>query len=325
MVRGGCWLAGLLLVLSQPTLAAVAVLVHGYASDASTWELSGINGQLELHGWPRGGVFTPSPAGVHLLPGPGQQAANRTYSVNLPAEAPLALQADLLRRALDVVRRQHPDERLYLAGHSAGGVVARMVVAGSNPFRVDALVTIASPHLGTVRAAQGLDVVDSKPFFCPGPGIDLLKSIVGGSSYDYLKYSRGVLLDLLPAESGNLLFWLNQQPHPDINYYAVVRQTPFALGDELVPAYSQDMNNVPALRGRARVLLTSAGHSLNPNDGLLLAGILNGGDPPQASPAAAVEPGQSATASAVNSDQRALRTSSKGSDSSAVDRSLSHN
>lgn len=272
------WLAGLLaLVFCQPAPAAVVVLVHGYASDAGTWELSGINGELELHGWLRGGVFTPSPVGVHLLPGPGQQAANKTYSVNLPAEAPLGIQADLLRRVLEAVRLQHPGEPLYLAGHSAGGVVARMVVLGANPFRVAALVTIASPHLGTVRAAQGLDVVDSKPFFCPGPGIDLLKSIVGGNSYDYLKYSRGVLLDLLPAESGNVLFWLNQQPHPDIRYYAVVRQTPFALGDELVPAYSQDLNNVPALRGRAEVLVTSAGHSLNPHDGVLLAGILNGG------------------------------------------------
>jgi len=325
MTRGRCWFVGALLaVLCQPAVAAVVVLVHGYASDAGTWERSGINGQLELHGWLRGGVFTPSPAGVHLLPGPGQQAPNRTYSVNLPAEAPLAIQADLLGRTLDQVRRQNPDETLYLAGHSAGGVVARMVVAGTNPFRVAALVTIASPHLGTVRAAQGLDVVDSKPFFCPGPGIDLIKSIFGGSSYDYLKYSRGVLLDLLPAESGNLLFWLNQQPHPDIRYYAVVRQTPFALGDELVPAYSQDLNNVPALHGRAEVLLTSAGHSLNPNDGVLLAGILNGGPQPPAVQSVSSPVGPAASPDS-QAPQRALRTSSKGSDSSAAGRILSHN
>jgi pimeloyl-ACP methyl ester carboxylesterase len=270
----------LTVLLCRPAGGAVAVLVHGYASDASTWELSGINSELEVRGWLRGGIFTPSPAGVHLLPGAGQGAANKTYSVNLPAEAPLAVQADLLRRVLASVRAQHPDEPLYLAGHSAGGVVARMVILGPNYFRVSALVTIASPHLGTARAAQGLDVVDAKPFFCPGPGIDFLKSLVGGSGYDYLKYSRGVLVDLLPAESGNLLFWLNQQPHPDIRYYAVVRKTPFALGDEIVPAYSQDLNNVPALRGRAEVLMTTAGHSLNPHDGVLLAGVLNGGSAP---------------------------------------------
>lgn len=297
MARRRSWLAGLLaVVVFQPASAAVVVLVHGYASDASTWELSGINAELELRGWLRGGVITPSPAGVHLLPAAGRQAVNKTYSVNLPAEAPLGIQAGLLQQALGAVRAQHPDEPLFLAGHSAGGVVARMVLLGANHFQVTALVTIASPHLGTARAAQGLDVVDSKPFFCPGPGIDLLKSIFGGDGYDYLKHSRGVLLDLLPAESGNVLFWLNQQPHPDIRYYAVVRKTPFALGDEVVPAYSQDLNNVPALRGRAEVLVTSAGHSLNPQDGVLLAGILNGGSL-QASHAPAKQAGADATAS----------------------------
>ena len=45
-------------------------------------------------------------------------------------------------------------------------------------------------------------------------------------------------------------------------------------GDDLVPGYSQDMNNVPALRGQAKVLMTATGHRLNPDDGQLLAGIL---------------------------------------------------
>ena len=61
-----------------------------------------------------------------------------------------------VERALAALRLQYPAEPLYLAGHSAGGVVARVVLLGANPFRVAALVTIASPHLGTVRAAQGL-------------------------------------------------------------------------------------------------------------------------------------------------------------------------
>jgi triacylglycerol lipase len=265
----------LLGLIVQPSVADVLVLVHGYASDAQTWEFSGINSQLESQGWSRAGVLTPAGSGMAYLPGVGHSSANKSYSVNLPAEAPLLVQADYLRAALNVLRQNHPQERLILAGHSAGGVVARLAVLGNNPFRVDQLVTIASPHLGTVRAAQGLDVVDSKPFFCPGPGIDLLKSVVGGRRYDYLKHSRGVLIDLLPAESGNLLAWANQQPHPDIRYYSVVRQTPFALGDEIVPAFSQDMNNVPALRGRVQVVSTDAGHSLNPYDGSVLAGILN--------------------------------------------------
>jgi triacylglycerol lipase len=265
-----------LLLSGNPVCGDILVLVHGYASDARTWELSGVNSELQRHGWPRAGVLTPAGWGAPS-PAHAQGVPNRSYTVNLPAEAPLLVQADYLRAVLNPLRQLYPADRLILVGHSAGGVVARLVVLGANPYRVDRLITIAAPHLGTVRAAQGLDVVDAKPFFCPGPGIDFLKSLVGGSDYDYLRHSRGVLLDLLPVQSGNLLSWLNQQPHPDIRYDAVVRQTAFALGDELVPAYSQDMNNIPALRGRVEVFLTFAGHGLNPYDGVLLAGILNQG------------------------------------------------
>ena len=270
-----CLIIGLLL-MNQPLRADVLVLVHGYASNANTWEFSGINHELQAHGWPRAGILTPlGPAGLPIVTGVVPDSENKSFSVNLPAEAPLLVQADYLRAALYGVRQRHSEDRLILVGHSAGGVVARLIVLGDNPYRVDELISIASPHLGTVRAAQGLDVVDSKPFFCPGPGVDFLKDMFGGGSYDYLKHSRGVLIDLLPAESGTVLTWLNLQPHPDISYTSVVRKTPFAFGDELVPAYSQDMNNVPVLRGRVKVLYTDAGHSLNPGDGILLAGILD--------------------------------------------------
>lgn len=275
MRRHAVILAGLLSsLLLRPALADVLVLVHGYASNAETWELSGVNSALQSRGWQRGGIYTLTSAGMQHFPGPAGSADKITYGVNLPAEAPLLLQRDLLANTLYQIRQHHPDEKLILAGHSAGGVVARLGLLGGNPFRVSALITIAAPHLGTTRAVQALDVVDSKPFFCPGPGIDLLKSLVGGDGYDYLKYSRGVLVDLLPATPGGLVFWMNQQPHPDIEYHAVIRQTPFVIGDELVPAWSQDLNNVPMLRGQAKVYTTGAAHGLNPGDGALLAEIL---------------------------------------------------
>lgn len=255
--------------------ADVLVLVHGYAADSSSWEFSGVNSQLAANGWQRAGIFTPTPAGLRYIPGPGAADANKVFSVNLPAQAPLAVQADLLRSVLAVIRQQNVDEALILAGHSAGGVVARMALLGGNPYQVSTLITIASPNLGTVRAAQGLDIVDAKPFFCPGPGIDFLKSVVGGSDYDYLDDSRAVLIDLLPQGSGNVLTWMNQQPYPDIRYYSVIRQTPVFDGDAIVPAFSQDLNNVPSLRGKSEVIIAPTGHSLVADDGVLIAGILN--------------------------------------------------
>ncbi|MDT8388003.1 MAG: hypothetical protein RQ736_10840 [Thiogranum sp.] len=97
---------------------------------------------------------------------------------------------------------------------------------------------------------------------------------MGGGDYQYLRHSRGVFIDLLPGMRGNALHWLNNQLHPDIDYHAVIRQTPHTAGDELVPAYSQNLNNVPGLTGRVRVIYTTGGHSLHAQDGILLAAIL---------------------------------------------------
>ncbi len=252
------------------------VLVHGYASSAATWDASGVTAVLAQRGWQRGGLWRATPRGPLWLPGPADpQAPRRYYLVDLPARAPLQWQANALGQALALLRAAHPEEPLILAGHSAGGVVARLVLLGGNPYRVDSLITIAAPHLGTIRAAEGLDLVDSKPFFCPGPGIDFLKTVLGGSGYRYLKHSRGLLLDLLPAGPGTLLYWANHQPYPDIHYYSVIRENGFSLGDELVPAYSQDMNNVLTLHGHSVRLTTASGHGLTPADGALLADILD--------------------------------------------------
>lgn len=267
-------LLGLLVALVQPLRADVLVLVHGYMSDARTWEISGVTQVLAANGWSPTGVLVDTPEALAHPAVPQPAAANKLFSVNLPAAAPLQVQAMHLAGQLAAVRQWYPDERLVIAGHSAGGVVARMLVTNGNPFRVDTLITIAAPNLGTVRAAQGLDVVDFNPFFCPGPGLEFLKSLFGGDEYDYLEHSRAALVDLLPDESGNILAWLNQQPHANITYIAIVRGSPYAAGDSIVPAYSQDLNNVPALHGRVTTLFTPAGHGLNPQDGQLLANIL---------------------------------------------------
>ena len=275
--RGIAFIFSLLfsLMMSVSAQAEVLLLVHGYAADASSWEQSGVSEQLATRGWKRAGLFNARPAGMEFLPGPGIGADRRAYVANLPAQAPLTIQSSQLRSMLDGLRQQFPDERLILVGHSAGGVVSRLALTNDNVFNVDTLITIASPHLGTVRAEQGMDLIDTKPFFCPGPGIDFLKSVLGGSRYRYVRNSRDLLVDLLPVESGNVLSWLNQQPHPDIAYYSVIRRSANGVGDDIVPAYSQDLNNVPALRGKARVILASTGHSLNARDGALIADILD--------------------------------------------------
>jgi len=261
--------AGLFLSAAR---ADVLVLVHGYLGGAWSWDTSGVTAVLEQHGWRRAGVFVAEPPGTRLIPAAGEAGKRKFYSVDLPSEAPIEVQAVYLRQVLDTINRRYPHEPVHLAAHSAGGVAARLALVRGDVGNIRTLITIASPHLGTGRAAQALDVTD-----VPFP-LSLIPDFFGGSTWDTARRSRALYVDLVPQRPGSLLFWLNSVPHPDIAYYSVVRGTPAAVtGDYVVPGFSQDMNNVPALRGRsALVRVNSSYHGLSALDGSVIAGILEG-------------------------------------------------
>jgi len=254
------------LLISMSARADVLVLVHGYMGSAASWEASGINQVLEANGWARAGIQV----GPQLIPGPGIKAKNKVYAVELPSLAPMMIQADQLQLALQQIAARHPGEPITLAAHSAGGIVARVALVRGGVPNAKALITIASPHLGTLQAVAALDATDDS-----GP-IGWIKDFFGGDLYHTVKASWGALLDLTPAAPGNLLFWLNQQPYPDIRYVSILRTGPVGLGDELVPVFSQDMNNVPALRGRSERIPANTGHALLPEDGEMLVKLLRG-------------------------------------------------
>jgi pimeloyl-ACP methyl ester carboxylesterase len=258
-------------LLTTSTLHAdVLVLVHGYLANANTWELSGINKVLEDNGWKRGGLFTQSPSGPQLLETKDKEAENTVYIVDLPSDAPVIVQSDLLNNMLNTIRQRQPNESLILVGHSAGGVVARMSLVRTSGENVTTLITIASPHVGTTRAEQALHATnESGPF-------GMVKSAFGGSGYDAVKRSRGLLFDLTRPYPGNMLYWLNSQKHPEINYYSVVRLNPVGFaGDDLVPGFSQDMNNVPVLQSQCSVVTTPAGHTLVMQDANTILDIIS--------------------------------------------------
>lgn len=251
--------------------ADVLVLVHGYLASADSWEVTGINSLLEANGWKRGGLVTSAPAmAAPVFVGPGKDAANKVYVVDLPAEAPIIVQTDQFLAMLATIQAFHPDDSLVIVGHSAGGIVARTALVRGNIQNVKALITIASPHVGTTLANRAIEATDESGLFGG------LKSFFGGSGYDTLRRSRGLLFDLAHPYPGSLLYWLNAQQHPDIKYVSVVRLDPVGFaGDDLVPGYSQDMNNVPSLHGSSSVFITPAGHTLVTEDGTTLLHILN--------------------------------------------------
>ncbi|MGB5277074.1 MAG: alpha/beta fold hydrolase [Gammaproteobacteria bacterium] len=258
-------------ITSVGAKADILVLVHGYLGSADSWEASGVNSVLEANGWKRGGLISSSPDAVApVYVGPGKDANNKVYVVDLPAEAPIAVQTDQFLGMLATIQTMHPDDPLIIVGHSAGGIVARMALVRGQPENIKALITIASPHVGTTRANQAIDATDeSGPF-------GFVKSFFGGSGYDTLRRSRGLLYDLAHPHPGSLLYWLNAQEHPDIKYVSVVRLNPVGFaGDELVPGYSQDMNNVPPIQGNSSVIVTPAGHTLVAQDATTLLEILN--------------------------------------------------
>ena len=254
--------------------ADVLVLVHGYLGSAQSWAESGVMDRLHRRGYGLVGTYGFSPRGI-LFQRLGEPATDRpVYTVNLPSQAPVVVQADWLAAFLRMVRQSHPDAAINLAAHSAGGVVARMVLVRHGTLGVRHLITIATPHLGTGRAIQALQATDDSGMFGFVKSW-LVRRATGDALYATLRYSRGVLFDLAPPAPGNLLFWLNQQPHPDIRYTSIMRIGTFYLpGDHVVPPPSQDLNRAPALAGRVTTYFMSEGHLLSPQDGDLIGNLL---------------------------------------------------
>jgi len=258
-----------LLSISGNVKADVLLLVHGYQGSVFSWENSGVSPVLQQFGWKRAGILVGAPQGLIPLPTKWQDADNKVINLQLNSEAPLSGQANVFTTALRWVNDRYPSEKIIIAGHSLGGVVARLSMVRSGAPNVKALITIASPHLGTVLAYRGLDEIDD-----PFP-INKIKEFFAGNDYDMLLRSRGLLHDIVPAVPGKLLHWLNTRGHPPIQYFSIVRSSVNGvLGDPMVPGFSQDMANVQAIGKRSTRTIEGFVHGLTVLDGYALVNIL---------------------------------------------------
>ena len=258
-----------LLLTSFSAHADTLLLIHGYLGDANSWEKSGINTELHQQGWARAGMFQGSPQGPQLLDTKNKNPKHQVYVATLPSDAPIMIQADVLKNIIDIISQNHENDKIILVGHSAGGVVARMALIRHQLQNIKALITIASPHIGTGRADQALDITANH-----GP-FNMVKSFVGGNDYNALKHSRGLMVDLRHPQPGNMLYWLNSQPHPDILYASIIRlNNDGGTGDYYVPGFSQNMNNVPALQGQSSTYTTPTDHFLSRQDANTILSII---------------------------------------------------
>ncbi|MBF0424480.1 MAG: hypothetical protein HQL66_01480 [Magnetococcales bacterium] len=265
---GPVWMAGLLVLglfgSFSSAWADVMILVHGYFSDDKSWDESGVTTSLETAGWWDGGRVSTAGGSIQervKIPTPGHPTF---YRADLPSEAPIELQASFLKRISDRIFAKHPGEKRILVGHSAGGVVARLLMVLHPELKIDLLVTIAAPHLGTDKA-EVASLVGSTP-------LGMVAPMIGA---DTLNRSQHLYADLARERPGNFLYRLNHQQHPKARYVAIVRKegTPLS-GDMTVPSWSQDLRRVAALKGQAETVAVVAGHALNRMDGRALVHIL---------------------------------------------------
>lgn len=254
----GLALAALTWAVSASTASAeTVVLIQGYLGSAGSWRASGIAALLHQAGWSDGGHLSVAPFGV-VQPLPGEPGGHRFVTVDLPTEAPVVVQSEVLGSYVAAIRKAAGNDPIVLVGHSAGGVVARLFMVRHPDAAIAGLVTMASPHLGTSAAEMG-SFIGSTPmsWFAPFFGMGTINR------------SQVLYHDLWRERPSNLLGWLNRVPHPKAKYVSVIRG-----GDSWVNGYSQDMNWVPALAGSAITYVSPGDHGLRPADGAMLADIL---------------------------------------------------
>ncbi|MGB1309925.1 MAG: lipase family alpha/beta hydrolase [Leucothrix sp.] len=239
--------------------AKTVVFIHGYMAEGSIWQYSGVINRMRDNGWLFAGRYGFNQS-YQVVQDVTKRPGDATVTVELPWQASIASQAELLNRYLQAIYKNRP-EPMVLVGHSAGGVVARYGLIKHGVGNVESLITIATPHLGTPMAELAILASDSP--------LGVFMQDLGDPT---LLASRDLFRDLVPARSGSFLSWLNQQKHPDIRYHSIIRTAvPVDLrrydhADLVVPADYQDMNNVPMLKGKSINVASDGGHALVAKD-----------------------------------------------------------
>ena len=251
------------LIVPNSVYADTVLLLHGYLGSSVEWQRANITQKLDSAGWHDAGVLSIQDDRV-VANKEKTNSTRRTFSVQLVSEKSIDVQTEQLHRYIDFVRHHYPEQQIILVGHSAGGVVARLYMVKNPSDDLPALITIASPHLGTQNAKYAQKISENI--------LTWVETIPGAET---LYRSQGLFFDLMPNRKDNLIAWLNVQEHPSARYYSIVRQeTDDAIQDFVVPSRSQDMNEVFALRGRSETYKIKSMHGLTYKDGEIIKTIL---------------------------------------------------
>lgn len=251
------------LLLISSAKAETMVLIHGYLSDSASWRKSALQEPLLTAGWQDGGNYSFYPQGVLTPSIKHLSLIGRVfYTVDLPYDATIEQQAMVLGVYLHHLYTQR-QEPFILVGHSVGGIVARAYITMKNTQPVHTLITIATPHLGT-PVAKISKIAAKSP-------LNIASRLIGAKNW---RQSVALFSDIREESQtrGGYLYWLNHLPHPAIHYISIVRDNKsFKKFDFIVPPFSQNMNNVWALRGQSIVITSKGTHFINHRDMQIIA------------------------------------------------------
>lgn len=254
----------LLLTLIPTVLSAkTLVLIHGYMEDGMVWRNQAVTVPLLQNHWLDGGTLTMRPDGIQKYSLSKSIPLKRDvfYTVELPWTASIDQQAQFLSRYLAKIYADRHQE-ISLVGHSNGGLVARYTLLSQLNIPINALISIATPHLGS-PLAQLANLAHKTP-------LNELSQFAGSTLLDD---SNRLFKQLRPEKPHNFLYWLNHQTHPNIPYLSIIRNNTTLLPhkfDYIVPPYSQNMNKVFALRNKSATFSINKNHSLSSIDGRLI-------------------------------------------------------
>jgi triacylglycerol lipase len=171
----------------------VVLLVHGYCCNRGLWIR--MRKRLEQHGF-------------------------RVATVNLePPFERIEVLAEQLHRAVEALVARTGIDRLILVGHSMGGLVGRSYLATYGAGRVTRLVTLGTPHQGTLLARFG-------PGRCARqmrPGSDFLRKLADAEKLEIPVLTIWSKADelILPPESSRLA-GAEERVLPDVGHMALV-------------------------------------------------------------------------------------------------------
>lgn len=252
-----------LALLSTLAQAETLVLIPGFQEQGMAWRFQHVTSALQSSGWVDGGNLVLTPRGIINSTRLAKRPKKVLYTLELPNQLSITQQAMVLDQYLQMISVQRK-EPLSLAGHSAGGLVGRYWLVALNTVPVNTLITIATPHTGTPWADLS-EVAINTPLaeLAAGMGIDL-------------PHSRQLYTELREERPGTFLYWLNHQAHPAIRYVSIVRNSKNPeSSDFVVPAHSQNMQNVFALTGHTETMFSEGQHILNAYDGYRMEEILS--------------------------------------------------